>query len=253
MILPENHAQQDVQADADSLVSLPTFRGQHQRLDDLWGPREVVVNCPNARWVWLNRETGVLGPRDRCRASTCLFCLRVSAAQVHKAVVVAQPSHFVTLTGLSGNWETDRTTVNLLRRYLRRDGLAFAFAWAIEPNPGGTGHHAHGWAWGDPRFEETIQRRANQVGLGDVDVERVTYEGNFAYPVKNATHNQASLGAHRRLNGREFLHARGFWRDAQTGTTLTKDEALHGATQRDPMTPGPWVRVPADTVGDQRP
>jgi hypothetical protein len=168
-------------------------------------------------------------------------------------VSVAGPSHLVTLTGLCGTWERDRTTVNRLRRYLRRDGLTFAFAWAIEPNPSRTGHHAHGWAWGDPRFEETIQHRASQVGLGEVDVAHVTYKGNFGYPIKNAVHNQVSLSAHRKLNGREFLHARGFWRDERTGTTFTKDEALRATTRRDPMSPGTWVRVPTDTVGDRRP
>jgi hypothetical protein len=209
------------------LVSLGGFCSQRQHLIEQWGPEAEIDVCRWSTHQWFNKQTGEVGARIRCRRNSCLSCVRVLARQLHEAVKLAQPSHLATLTALSGDWQTDRKMVNRLRYYLRdRDGLTFAFAWAVEPNPRNTGHHAHGWVWGDPIPRGRFQYRANQVGFGITQLKTVTHSGNFAYVLKNATHNARSLDEHIRLNGREPIHARGFWRDATTGEALTKAEAI---------------------------
>ena len=187
----------------------------------------MLRECPDVEYHYVNEETGELGMPSRCRRSTCLFCLRRSAGRIHRAVALARPSTMVNLTGLSGDWQTDRAAVNRLVTYLRtRDGLSFAMAWAIERNPEHTGYHAHGWSWGDRLRASALAGRCEQVGLGRPKLKPVTNQRNFAYVIKTALHNQDSLDDHRRLNGREVIHARGFWRDPASGTLLTKQKAL---------------------------
>ena len=229
------------------------FRPHHQDLVEQWGPEDRVDHCPKSEYHWVDLSTGVVGGPVLCRKSTCIFCLRVKAKQIHAAVRLARPSHMALLTALSGDWQSDRKMVNRLRFYLRdRDGLTFAFAWAIEPNPRGTGYHAHGWAWGDPIPRGIFEHRTGQVGFGISHLKRVTYNGSFAYVLKNAVHNAASLDEHIRLNGREPLHARGFWRDPSTGEVLTQPEAFKRSDAKpdDPYRDrDDWVPVPTRSIG----
>ena len=255
MSVTDSHSHSTPSSDPEdfSPVLVPSrgFRSQHQRLVDQWGPRVELDSCPGSKYHWRNTETHVAGAPIGCRKSTCIFCLRVMATQVRAAVKLARPSRMALLTALSGDWQTDRKMVNRLRFYLRdRDGLTFAFAWAIEPNPKDTGYHAHGWVWGDPIPRETFQYRATSAGLGMANLIRVTNERDFAYPMKNATHNARSLHEHRRLNGREPIHARGFWRDTATGEiNLKKAEAIKRSTPVRPADSGTWVAVPNRTFG----
>jgi len=166
-------------------------------------------------------------------------------------------------TALTGNWQTDRLLVNMLTKYLRRDKLTFKMAWAIEPNPSGDGYHAHAWTHGDWLPKRTLQNRAEQVGLGWCDVRPVTYHGNFSYVVKDATWNDDSLSAHRRLNGPEPIHARGFWRNPdgnpltqRQAITLVRPGSLQSTTSRSltgptPPKPRDWTVVPTHTIGNR--
>jgi hypothetical protein len=214
------------------------FCQHHQSLVDQWGPEQKVDHCPKSEHHWVNLGTGVVGGPVTCRRVTCIYCLRVKAKHIQAAVELARPSHLATVTSLSGDWQTDRSAVNRLRYYLRdRDHLTFAFAWAVEPNPRGTGFHAHGWVWGDRIPRDRFQYRANQVGFGRTQLKTVTHNGNFGYTMKNATHNARSLAEHVRLNGREPIHARNFWRDATTGELLTQPEAFRRSDPGRPHDP----------------
>jgi hypothetical protein len=224
------------------------FRSHRQSLVDQWGPQDTVNHCPKSQHHWVNLATGVVGGPVTCRRVTCIFCLRIRAKHIKAAVAFARPSHLATITSLSGDWQSDRNAVNRMRFYLRdRDHLTFAFAWAVEPNPRGTGYHAHGWVWGDPMPRDRFQYRAAQVGFGITQMIRVTHGGNFGYTMKNAMHNAQSLDEHIRLNGREPIHARGFWRDARTGELLTQPEAFRRSDSGRPHGPDidqdDWVVV----------
>ena len=199
----------------------------------------------------VDRSTGLLVP-SRCGSGFCLYCARVSADQIGQAVALAKPGYLATLTGLSGDWQTDRRTVNRLTYYLRGRGskhLAIGLAWAIEGNPQGTGFHAHGWLWGDEEVDEVFQWRATQVGLGIAELKPVTHHHGLTYPMKTAVHTQASLDEHRRLNGREVIHARNFWRDGETNEPLMKKTAIQRAIAAGRQGPGEWIAVPNHTVG----
>jgi len=240
---------------ADLLVQGTGFRPHRVSLEDQWGPRQDVEVCPRSRYQLVNTATGLLVP-SRCGAGSCLYCVRVNAEQIKNAVALAEPDYLATLTGLSGDWQADRRTVNRMNFYLRDRGpipVRLGFAWAIEGNPRDTGFHAHGWLWGDRRIEEDFQRRATQVGLGIADLTPITHHRNLAYPIKNATHNQMSLDAHRRLNGREVIHARNFWRDGDTRESLTKATAIRRSNSTGRHGPGDWIAVPDHTVGDGAP
>jgi hypothetical protein len=109
----------------------------------------------------------------------------------------------------------------------RRDGYRFELVYGVEPNPRGTGHHAHGWLRGDKIPRTRLQDRAWQAGMGRVSCQPVTYSGNFAYPMKLATWNEPSLAAYRAANGPQILHAtKPFWTDARSGEVLNRDQAI---------------------------
>jgi hypothetical protein len=198
----------------------------------------------------MDKDTGEILCRNRCGLNTCLYCLRVRSRQYHRAISLAGPSALITLTRMSGIWQQDRVAVKEMVRDLKRtDHLTISLAWAIEPNPAGTGYHAHAWVCGDPVPYGHFAHRARMAGFGSIDVKPVRYVGNFAYPMKNATHNQASLAEHLRLNGQEPLHARGFWRDQTTGERLTRDEAVRRSSRTYGWPDANVVLVPVHTVG----
>jgi hypothetical protein len=103
------------------------------------------------------------------------------------------------------------------------------------------------------RSEGTSQHRATQVGFGITQIIRVTHSRNFAYPMKNAIHNAHSLEEHIRLNGREPIHARGYWRDPSTGDLLNQPEAFKRCDPGKPRDPDSdqddWVVVPNRSIG----
>jgi hypothetical protein len=221
---------------------------QDQKLQQQWGDYQEMFFCPTVVGEIVNTANHRRFPA-RCRSRACLHCNRILARQLDKAIALAQPTRMVTFTGLTGVWPVDKKMFRNLRRYLGRDGLPITLAWATEVNPQGTGHHAHAWGYaaaGD-LDEGRLYQRAKDVGLGETFTVSVTYRGRFTYVMKSATWNQASLDAHRRVNGSELLHARGFWRDAETGTHLTMEQAISAAynEQRDPN----WRFEPGKSLG----
>lgn len=226
--------------------------GEHdQKMFDQWGPRAEVSQCPNQVGQMVNDHSGKRLPA-RCRTRCCLFCNRVLARNIDAVVALAEPEEMLNFTGLTGQWQRDKKMFQQLKRSLSRDGMPIHLAWAIERNPNRTGFHAHGWAYADTGTVDAgqVYRRARDAGLGQTDARAVTYPGSFSYIIKNATWNQASLAEHGRLNGREVIHARGFWRDAETGTHLTLAKAITAAynIDKDPS----WryePAAPADRLG----
>ncbi len=93
-------------------------------------------------------------------------------------------------------------------------------------SPRGTGYHVHAWLRGDVVPPERLNYRARAVGFGHTDMQPVQHTGSFSYILKCATHDQASLTEHLRLNGYGLLHARTFWWDATTNERLNRDEAV---------------------------
>lgn len=68
----------------------------------------------------------------------------------------AERVRLVTLTLLPDEWQKARGQVRDLVRRLRKK-WSLEWAWAIEPNPAGTGHHAHAIQWGDYLPQDELQ------------------------------------------------------------------------------------------------
>jgi hypothetical protein len=213
------------------LVHSVSVRGQSLRdgLADQWGPRQKMDKCINGEALWVETDTGEAWG-VRCRRNDCLYCVRGKVARIRRAVRYSRPTSLLTLTALSGDIKTDAARINLLTRYLRRDGTVIRLVWAAECNPSGHGVHAHGWAYGDHLSNQHLNRRASDVGIGRCDVKQVRHQRNFGYIAKTATWNEHSLTAYRGLNGSELVHGRAFWRDPVTGDRLSLVRAA--ASQR---------------------
>jgi hypothetical protein len=161
----------------------------------------------------------------RCRRNDCLYCVRGKVARMKRAIRFTQPTALLTFTALSDDHTVNRSRINLLAKYLRRDDLNIAWVWASELNPKGTGVHAHAWSRGDVPTARTLNARAEQVEIGLCHVKQVTHAGNLSYIAKSATWNEESLRAHRRLNGSQLVHGRSFWQDPSTGRALRMTQA----------------------------
>lgn len=233
-MLHENASHQgSVTAPSSHLDFRAGLWNHRQNLEAQWGPRADAERCPNPRLVLLDTRTGEIKNQTLCRRSTCLYCNRVRAREYHRAIDLAAPSQGFTLTLVDGDRQASRNQVKQVVRTLRRsEGLNVSVAWALECNPGGTGHHAHGWLRGDHVRPKVLTMAAARAGLGSVHVQPVTYRGDFSYPMKSATHNQRSLTEHLRLNGPELLHARHFWFDPRSGEALTRDQAVQRSRPR---------------------
>lgn len=196
------------------------YRRSRQALDmqRQYGPEQSHTRCLGVKGDLVNEETGetfaVL-----CRNARCVACNRLTYRKDFRdAVRLARPSHMVTITGLSGGWQQDHPMLNRLFRRLTRRGDVVHLVYAVEPNPQGTGFHAHGWMYDSISRAGIWTEQARAVGLGLVMVTRVTHERDFAYPVKATTWNNTSLTAFRQANGPQRHHMVGqFWRDARTG------------------------------------
>jgi len=127
----------------------------------------------------------------------------------------------MTFTGLTGAYRTDADRINLLTKYLRRDGKIIHLVWASECNPSDDGTHAHAWAHGDQISTRHLNCRASLVGMGLCHVKPVIHGRNLGYITKTASWNERSLAAYRTLNGSDLVHGRTFWRDPDTGNRLS--------------------------------
>jgi hypothetical protein len=193
-------------------------------LTDQWGPRQKMDKCLNGEPLWVTTDSGEVWGY-RCRRNACLYCARGKVARIRRAVRYSRPSALLTLTGLTGPYRDDADRINLLLRYLRRDGMDLHLVWAAERNPSSVGHHAHAWVHGDRLSAQHLNYRASQVGIGLCHVKPVTHSRNFGYIAKTATWNEQSLAAYQVLNGSELVHGRRFWRDPVTGDRLSMVQA----------------------------
>jgi hypothetical protein len=199
-------------------------------LEEVWGRRTVLDLCP-VRWpvpepLWTRGQM----LRHKCGRITCAFCVRGRVNEVRDAVRLTQPDALVTVTGLTDNHGTNRGRMNDLAKRLRcavgADADSLAWVWAAEPNPQGTGVHAHAWLRGPLPEPGLLDHHASAAGLGSTNLRPVTYDGDLAYMCKTATWNHASLAAYLEVNGGEIMHAgQWFWRDPTTGDHLSRKVA----------------------------
>lgn len=237
-ISPEPYSAPSTQSLVPYRTLLPRTSRVARSLEEQWGPREPEGPCPRGK----GRENRT--QPDRCRRPDCIQDTRLRFKYLPQMVALAEPNYTVLLTRLVGHYPTDRGRIADLQTGLRDEVGVVQWLWTIEPNPNATGYHLHAWGWGDDFSSDQLAEQAAIVGYGVTDMKPVTYHGDFGYTAKNATHNQASLTEHIRLNGRELIHGRGFFRDAHTGESMTQREARTRARR---LTREPEARTQVQT------
>ncbi len=221
---------------------------------------EPLRECPRRReWCWFDPETGQVHAA-RCRANSCPWCVVVNAGQVARAIGLAKPERAVLLTGLAAQHQQRRAQIKKLSYLVRQNGSAWNVSWHTEPNPQGTGYHAHCWQYGDFISQRKLDALAHQAGMGMVRISRVRAEvgaGTAAgYGVKMVTglrygmklvDAEASARTYLQANGGRLVHStRGYWRDDQ-GKKLTQREAM---TWRPPGGErGAWQLIRREELG----
>ena len=194
----------------------------------------------------------------RCRRNTCLFCASLNAFILSKAVETSNPLLSFSVTGLFDNWRDNQAFMNGMSRYIyEKTGHRPNWAWAVEPNPEGTGYHSHGYSH-SPLDARYMTDYALAHGAGRVEVKPVppgTTARYFGYPIgtlrleEYSTREQAAqaLQAYRQLNGtHQAHHSREFFGYRQ-GNPITEKEARHEAVRqhrdRGPATPRRYPKV----------
>jgi hypothetical protein len=203
-------------------------------LVDLYGDRASFICCKNPRENF-NSYSGEIF-ESICRLNTCLACVRRFAPMYSKMIEIAGPSQFITITGFINDRALLRTAFTSFRRNLKRaTGEDPRYAWVAEENVQSRDKaHIHSWMYcpsGAVLNPESLNAAAQRSGLGHVHMSFKTRSSTYSYLTKVPAHNQASLQAHTRLNGREIINGRRFWRDGRGGSLISKSEAKWIARQ----------------------
>jgi hypothetical protein len=207
-------------------------------LVDLYGDRASFICCKNPRENF-NSYSGEIF-ESICRLNTCLACVRRFAPMYSKMIEIAGPSQFITITGFINDRALLRTAFTSFRRNLKRaTGEDPRYAWVAEENVQSRDKaHIHSWMYcpsGAVLNPESLNAAAQRSGLGHVHMSLRTRSSTYSYLTKVPAHNQASLQAHTRLNGREIINGRRFWRDGRGGSLIRKPEAKWKARQSLPQ------------------
>lgn len=178
---------------------------------------------------------------------SCPVCVRIVAGRYARAIGLAAPAHQFLLTQVGDDWATIRERVKRFRRIIRRTVDRWEDVVHVEKNPAGTGHHIHGWHWGDEPPVGALIEAAVGAGMGPfADLEpRVLEVGRpLAYGLKTVlegsplgTSPPPATRAYLEVNGGRLAHATpGFWR-APDGTPLNNLREAVRYTAGD----GEWV------------
>lgn len=207
--------------------------------------------CPRRGHLNLVHRGGGRAIPARCGQLSCVACLPFRVLDVGSAVGLAAPRWLVTLTQVGSRWPIIHERYTRFRQALKRGGVNTEMAFHVEPNPRGTGTHAHAWAHGGPPRTRELRAAADTANMGSVVLLREIHlpsDGTITaltYGMKaclTVPENGGELAADAReyldLNGGRLVHAsRGFWRDAhghslgsQKAAVLAAREAegLHG-------------------------
>lgn len=198
-------------------------------------------------------ETGQVVPA-RCMANKCEFCGPINARLVGGAITLANPERFITFTQVGDDWPTIQARMNRVNYEVRRAcGSEHTMAWQVEPNPNGTGHHAHCWQRGPYLPQARLVELADSEGIGRVtDIKKwVPTKKATTYGVKllgvtyggKLTEDTESMATYLGCNGNRLVHAsRGFWQ--VDGRSVGQREAMAAWRRKQASEDnGTWVVV----------
>lgn len=117
--------------------------------------------CPKKPYWMIDVEESSIRYPVSCNAYRCPVC---GHKKVYERVRLmswgaqqARWSTFMTWTLVPPNFQKARAQLRDWVRRMRKHN-ELEIAWSIEPNPAGTGYHAHGLHWGDYLAHEECQR-----------------------------------------------------------------------------------------------
>jgi hypothetical protein len=140
-----------------------------------------------------------------------------------------------------------------IRLRLRRHKYRLEWAWVVEANPRGTGHHAHALTWGDYIPQAHLQKILGDRIPHIKKISNVGAAGGYAlkgigaggYALKGFKGEVETYWAHLDLNGGRPMHfSRNFFR-SQSGERMTATAARKGFLKS--LNEGEeqeWVRIP---------
>jgi hypothetical protein len=197
----------------------------------------------------LGQSSGLVVPA-RCGASWCWYCGPFNAQEIAGAIGLADPERMVLLTLVGESWAETQRKVQHLVYEIRRVGYEFRYVMHVEPNPRGTGRHAHLYQKGDYIPQDFLQERCLAAGLGIPQIRAFERKGGpkVAYGVKLAgvdyglklTERAESLGEYLTVNGGRLSHqSRGFFAD-DVGATCGLVDARRAWRRLCTSTPEVW-------------
>jgi hypothetical protein len=171
----------------------------------------------------VGQESGRIVPA-RCSAAWCWYCGPVNAQEVAGAIGLANPERLVRLSLVGDEWQTTRDRVKHLVEDIRAEGYRFEYVMHVEPNPRGTGRHAHLYQRGDYIRQRRLQELCFLNGLGIPDIRAFKRKGGpkVGYGVKLAgidyglklVERADALDEYLVCNGGRLSHqSRGFFAD----------------------------------------
>lgn len=213
--------------------------------------------CPaRSGMVFLNLSTGAVVPA-RCGRLACGYCLAKNARRRALAIALAQPQRELRLSlvadsGDADPWQTARGRINRTREYLKRWKEPIGFwGFHVEPNPEGTGYHAHVVQHGPRKInKDALDQASFRAGAGLTRVRKVQHvDGLAEYGLKGAAlaayglKGAAEGSEYLRLNGGRLGHySRGFFRSLDGGTLAVREaERLALVALYGPMEKGAWT------------
>jgi len=206
--------------------------------------------------VFMNLATGETHPA-RCGRNACSYCLAKNARRRALAIAYARPERElrVSLVADAGDpnpWQTARYRMNKIREHLKKWSEPVGlWGFHVEPNPEGTGYHAHAVQHGPRKInKDALDQASFRAGSGLTRVRKVQHLDGLAeyglkgaalaaYGLKGATEGSEYL----RLNGGRLGHySRGFFRSPDGGTLAVRQaerlalQAIYGEQEK-----GAWT------------
>lgn len=197
---------------------------------------EEAPACWDGCWWIVSSVTGQMLPAG-CGRVRCPECVALHTRRLRRAMERAQPEQLVTLTRVGDDWQGIRRRVARVRyRVVRATGESLDWAWTVEANPRGTGHHVHAAKRGRFLPHAVLAGACAREGAGFPWLSPARDVGApERYLTKYLAKGGLDWAAFLALNGSRLVHvSRGFWRD-DAGDACTWREARRGD--------GTWIRV----------
>ena len=206
---------------ASSLALLRRSVGEESGVEGV-GPD--VDRCPRRLgWFLVGQSTGQV-VAARCGAAFCVWCGPAKAQEVAGAIGLAAPERMVRLSLVRERWRDTSWRLRNVVEDIRAEGYRFEYCVHVEPNPAGTGHHAHMYQKGDYVPQAYLQERSQAHGFGIPDIRKFVRRGGpkVAYGLKLAgidyglklASRQDSLDSYLGVNGGRLCHhSRRFFAD----------------------------------------